>query len=243
MYREKTFFAVIPARGGSKGLKHKNIQPVLGRPLIVYTIEAARRSGIFDRVVVSTEAEEIAAVSRDAGAEVPFVRPLPLTTDTANVMDVLLHTLDHFSARGEEFDYLALLQPTSPLRTGRDIREAADLLVTKDANAVVSICEVDHPPAWCNTLPPDGSLVNFMQREVRNLRRQDLPPFYRMNGAIYLARPDYFRRYMDWYVDRVYGYIMPPERSIDIDTALDLTRCECLLKCLGSLEGSEGEEG
>jgi N-acylneuraminate cytidylyltransferase/CMP-N,N'-diacetyllegionaminic acid synthase len=241
MYRNKTFFAVIPARAGSKGLKNKNIQNILGKPLIAYTIEAAQRSGIFDRIVVSTESDEIAAIARKFGAEVPFSRPLPLTTDTANIMDVLLHALDHFRDQGEEFDYLALLQPTSPLRTGQDIREAADLILSKGANAVVSICEVDHPPVWCNTLPPEGSLVNFMHREYRNVRRQDLPPYYRVNGAIYLATPGYFRHYMDWFIEGVYAYTMPPERSIDIDTAYDLTRCECILKCLGSGRYTEGE--
>jgi len=232
MYRNKTFFAVIPARAGSKGLKNKNIQNILGKPLIAYTIEAALESGVFERVVVSTESEEIAAIAKRHGAEVPFVRPAELTTDTASITHVLLHALDFFRERGMEFTYLSLLQPTSPLRTAVDIRGAADLILEKDANAIVSICETDHPPAWSNTLPEDGSMDGFMKKKTRNLRRQDLPRYYRVNGAVYIARVDYFRRFQDWFIQGSCAYIMPPERSIDIDTAFDLAFCECLMKLL-----------
>jgi len=232
MYQERTFFALIPARAGSKGLKNKNIQNILGEPLIAYTIEAARTSGIFDRIVVSTESDEIAAIARKYGAEVPFSRPLPLTTDVANIMDVLLHALNHFRDLGKEFDYLALLQPTSPLRTGQDIREAADLILAKGANAVVSLCEVDHPPHWCNTLPGDLSIDGFMNQRIQHQRRQDLPKYYRVNGAIYLARTEYFLMHRDWFKEGSYAYLMPRHRSIDIDTFYDLKVCECVMKLL-----------
>ena len=232
MYRDNRFLALIPARAGSKGLKNKNIRILRGKPLIAYTIEAALESGVFERVVVSTESEEIAAIATRHGAEVPFVRPAELTTDTASITHVLLHALDFFREQKMDFTYLSLLQPTSPLRTSDDIRVAADLILEKDANAIVSICETDHPPAWSNTLPANGSMDGFMNKEIRNLRRQDLPRYYRVNGAVYIARVDYFRRFLDWFVEGSCAYIMPPERSIDIDTEFDLKFCECLMGLL-----------
>jgi CMP-N,N'-diacetyllegionaminic acid synthase len=227
-----TFLAIIPARAGSKGIRNKNIQMLNGKPLIAYTIEAAVASGIFDKVIVSTESKRISEISRSFGAEIPFQRPVELTTDTAKILDVILHALNFFSDQGIRYDYFSLLQPTSPLRTKEDIIGARDLLLENQANAVVSACEVDHPPHWCNTLPKDLSMDGFITQEIQNQRRQDLQKFYRVNGAIYLARTAYFLKYKDWFKEKSYAYLMPGHRSIDIDIFEDLKFSECVMKLI-----------
>ena len=131
MFKGKCFLALIPARGGSKGLKDKNIRLLNNKPLLAYTIEAAKESRIFDRIIVSTDSEKIAVVALKYGAEVPFMRPKELATDTASSMDVLIHTIKLLQESNDKYDYVALLQPTSPLRTSQDIVEAADLSIEK----------------------------------------------------------------------------------------------------------------
>ena len=230
MSDHQSFLAIIPARSGSRGIPGKNLRILGGVPLIAHTIRAAKASGIFDRIIVSTDSPKIGEISRSFGAGVPFLRPKELATDTAGMAEVILHALDFLAGEGTRFDAFALLQPTSPLRTGDDIRGARDLFRDRGANAVVSVCEADHPPDWCNTLPPDLSLDAFVGAGARDTRRQDLPAYYRVNGAIYLAKCEYFRKYRDWFRDGSYAFVMPRERSIDIDTPFDLELCECLMK-------------
>ncbi|MDI3473276.1 MAG: CMP-N,N-diacetyllegionaminic acid synthase [Thermotogaceae bacterium] len=230
MFKGKRFLALIPARGGSKGLKDKNIRLLNNKPLLAYTIEAAKESGIFDRIIVSTDSEKIAAVALKYGAEVPFMRPKELATDTASSMDVLIHTIKLLQESGDIYDYVVLLQPTSPLRTSQDIVEAANLLIKKNANSVVSVCRVEHSPLWSNTLPEDLSLKDFIRPEIKNLRRQDLPIFYRLNGAIYIAKVSYILETKDFFGQGSYAYIMPVNRSVDIDTEFDLALAEVLLQ-------------
>ncbi|OAA18901.1 cytidylyltransferase domain-containing protein [Kosmotoga sp. DU53] len=230
MFKGKRFLALIPARGGSKGLKDKNIRLLNNKPLLAYTIEAAKKSGIFDRIIVSTDSEKIAAVALKYGAEVPFMRPKELATDTASSMDVLIHTIELLQESGDIYDYVVLLQPTSPLRTSQDIVEAANLLIEKNANSVVSVCKVGHSPLWSNTLPEDLSLKDFIRPEIKNLRRQDLPIFYRLNGAIYIAKVSYILETKDFFGQGSYAYIMPVNRSVDIDTEFDLALAEVLLQ-------------
>lgn len=230
MFKGKHFLALIPARGGSKGLKDKNIRLLNNKPLLAYTIEAAKKSGIFDRIIVSTDSEKIAAVALKYDVEVPFMRPKELATDTASSMDVLIHTIKLLQESGDIYDYVALLQPTSPLRTSQDIVEAANLLIKKNANSVVSVCKVEHSPLWSNTLPEDLSLKDFIRPEIKNLRRQDLPIFYRLNGAIYIAKVSYILETKDFLRQGSYAYIMPVNRSVDIDTEFDLALAEVLLQ-------------
>lgn len=230
MYKDKRFLALIPARSGSKGLKNKNILLLNGKPLIVYTIESAIKSKIFDKIIVSTDSPKIAEVAKKYGADVPFMRPKELATDEASLVDVVLHALQFLIEKGERYDYFALLQPTSPLRTAGDIVNAVNLLLEKDANSVVSVCEVECTPLWANILPSDLSLEGFIKDEVKGKRRQDLPQFYRLNGAIYLASVDYFLREKDWFKEKSYAYIMPRERSIDIDDHIDLKLAEILIE-------------
>ena len=197
---------------------------------MAYTIEAAKESRIFDRIIVSTDSEKIAAVALKYGAEVPFMRPKELATDTASSMDVLIYTIELLQESNDKYDYVALLQPTSPLRTSQDIVGAVNLLIEKNANSVVSVCRVEHSPLWSNTLPEDLSLKDFIRPEIRNLRRQDLPIFYRLNGAIYIVKVSYILESKDFFGQESYAYIMPVNRSVDIDTELDLVLAEVLLQ-------------
>jgi N-acylneuraminate cytidylyltransferase len=216
--------AVIPARAGSKRLPGKNLKDLGGKPLIVWTIEAALASPGVAEVWVSTDSGEIASVAHAAGARVPFLRPPELATDSASSLDVVLHALDRArEGRGADFPEVVLLQPTSPLRNAGDVTAALALLRGKSADAVVSVCPADHSPLWMNVLPPDGSLQGFLRPEVKNLRSQDLPAYYRLNGAIYALRTEALRRERTFIPDRgAYAYIMPRERSVDIDDAMDL---------------------
>lgn len=229
MYKGQSILALIPARGGSKGVPRKNIRSLAGKPLIAWTIDAAQQSRCIDRMIVSTDDEEIAAVAKKYGAEVPFMRPPHLASDDAKGMDVLFHAMEWFSAQGATFDILTYLQPTSPLRTADDIRGALALMEEKNAQSVVSVCKVEHSPLLMNTLLPDLSLQGFI-REEANTNRQALDQFYRLNGAIYLAQWEYLLKHKTWYKENSYGYVMPTERSVDIDSELDLYIAEALLK-------------
>ena len=224
MYKGKTVLGLIPARGGSKGLPRKNIKPLLGKPLIAWTIEQALVSKYLDRVVVSTEDKEIAEISIKYGADIPFVRPKELAEDNAKGIDVVLHATDWFREKDKrkQYDLIMLLQPTSPLRITEDIDKAIEFLFLKEAKAIVSVCEVDHHPLWANTLSEDGCMKNFIRKEIMNKNRQELLKFYRLNGAIYLAYCDYIKEQESFFGEGTFAYIMPRERSIDIDSDLDL---------------------
>jgi len=228
MYKGVSLLGFIPARAGSKGVPGKNIRPLAGKPLIVHTIQAAKESGIFDRLVVSTDGEEIAGIAREAGAEVPFLRPPELATDEARGIDVLHHALKWFEERGAKFDCVMCLQPTSPLRSAADIVAAVDLLLARNADAIVSVCHAEHHPWWTNVLPEDGCMKDFLKPGIP-ANRQDLPAYYRLNGAIYLARWDFIRNRDSWLGPRTYAYIMPQERSVDIDEEIDFKIAEVLL--------------
>ena len=229
MYKGLSVLGFIPARAGSKGLPGKNIRPLAGKPLIIYTIEAARKSGVFDHLLVSTDGDEIAQIARQAGADVPFMRPAGLATDTARGIDVLHHGMSWLEERGKRYDCVMTLQPTSPLRAAEDITNALDLLIERSADAIVSVCEVDHHPWWCNTLPADGCMKDFLRPDIP-ANRQELPRYYRLNGVIYLARWDFIRKCDNWYGPGTYAYIMPRERSVDIDGEIDLMMAETIIE-------------
>ena len=185
MYKGKTFLAIIPARGGSKRLPRKNILDLNGKPLIAYSIEAGLKSKYIDKVIVSSDDDEILEVSKKYGAQL-IKRPEVLASDTATTFDALKHTIDNI----EKYDYILLLQATSPLRNEKHIDEAIELLELKKADAIVSVCEMDHSPLWSNTLPKDNSMTGFLKDEVKNKRSQDLERHYRLNGAIYICKTD-----------------------------------------------------
>lgn len=220
MINGKKFLAIIPARSGSKGLKDKNIKDLYGKPVIAYTIEAAIRSKCFDDIVVSTDSEHYAKIATQYGASVPFLRPKELSDDYASSTDVIIYTLDKLKSLGYTYDYFMLLQPTSPLRDEKDIKKAISLLFKKNANAVVSVCEAEHSPLLMNTLDDSLKMDNFIY-PISNKRRQELKKFYRLNGAIYLSKTDYFLKFKNFYHSKCYAYIMEQIKSIDIDSAID----------------------
>ena len=225
MLRNKKILAVITARAGSKRLPNKSILPLAGKPLIAWTIDEAKKSRYVDKLIVSTDSNKIAEISKKYGAEVPFLRPAELANDKANSISVLKHSIEFFN---KEYDYILLLQPTSPLRTVRDIDNAIEML-NNDTKAVVSVCETEHSPLWSNTLPEDLSMANFIRPEIRNKRSQDLPKYYRLNGAIYIAEIDYFYQNNGFIGNNTKAFIMSQQKSVDIDTELDFKFCEMLI--------------
>lgn len=221
--------AIIPARSGSKGLKDKNIKLLSGKPLLAYTIEAARESGLFDEIMVSTDSQEYADIAKQWGANVPFLRSNELSDDTASTWDAVKEVIGRYKNLGTEFDTVALLQPTSPLRTSNDIIEGYNVIEVKEANFVVGVCEMDHSPLWANTLPEDLSMENFIRPEVVKIPRQSIPTYYRINGALYIVKVDYLMRTPDIYGDRSFASVMKKENSIDIDDQMDFTIAEVLI--------------
>jgi CMP-N,N'-diacetyllegionaminic acid synthase len=224
--------ALIPARGGSKGIPRKNIRLLAGKPLVAWSIQAALACPEIERVVVSTDDAEIAEISRRWGAEVPFMRPAELAQDDSPSMDTVLHALRQLP----QFEAVVLLQPTSPLRTKADIQGCLAMAATEQARCVVSISEPASSPYWMFTLEPNGSLSKLISApEVT--RRQDLSPAYAINGALYYAQTEWLRANKNFLTAETLGYVMPPEKSLDIDTPLDWKIAELLL--LNSLaEGS-----
>ena len=229
MYNNNKIIGIIPARGGSKGIRKKNIVDLAGKPLIAYTIEQAKGSKYIDKIIVTTDDEKIAEISRSLGAEVPFSRPKALATDEAKGIDVVLHAITWFDSNEESFDIVMMLQPTSPLRLSEDIDKAIEVLFLKNAMAIVSVCKSEHHPLWSNTLPEDSNMKNFINPEYMNKNRQELPVFYRLNGAIYLSFCNYIKDRKSFYGENTFAYIMPEERSIDIDNMLDFKLAELLL--------------
>lgn len=220
--------ALIPARGGSKGVPRKNVRPIAGKPLIGWTIDAALAAGVFDRVVVSTEDPEIAETARACGADVPFMRPAELSADDTPGIAPVLHALDELP----DFDVLVLLQPTSPLRSAADIASVVALARSRGARSVVSVCEPDAHPQWTYRMGGDGVLAPW-EAATGAARRQDLEPAYALNGAIYYAECALVRESGALVGPGTIGYPMPAERSIDIDTPLDWQIAELLLADAG----------
>ena len=222
--------AIIPARSGSKGLPDKNIRPLEEKPLLAWSIDAARQSGLFSEIHVSTDSERYADIARQYGAAVPFLRSAETSSDTASSWDVVREALDKYAAAGRRFDTITLLQPTSPLRTADDIRGAFAVMEDRCAAAVVSVCEAEHSPLWANILPPDGCMRDF-QRSGGDKPRQALPRYYRLNGAIYLLRTDAFRENGTLrYDEHCFAFVMSQIRSVDIDGELDFLIAETILR-------------
>jgi CMP-N,N'-diacetyllegionaminic acid synthase len=221
--------AIIPARSGSKGLKDKNIRMLNGKPLLAYTIQAAQESNLFDEIMVSTDSKEYAEIAERYGAKVPFLRNYVLSNDTASSWDVVKDVIARYKDLGIEFDTIALLQPTSPLRTSKDILGGYEVMRTKDANFVVAVCEMDHSPLWSNILPDNASMEMFIPPEVVQLPRQSLPTYYRINGALYIIKVDYLIRSTDLYANKSYASVMSKKNSLDIDDQLDFIVAEILI--------------
>lgn len=217
MFNQKKILAVIPARGGSKGVPGKNIKCAGGKPLIAWIIEAARTSNYIDKLILSSDDNEIIKVAKSFGCEAPFVRPAELARDESSSSDAILHALNEI----EGYDYVMLLQPTSPLTAGEDIDGCISLCITSNSKSVVSVTEPDKSPYWMFKLGPKNKLEPILGGKYLKKRRQDLPLVYMPNGAIYMAEVEWFMINQSFYSEATSGYVMQRERSLDIDSALD----------------------
>lgn len=225
MIQGKRVLGLVPARGGSRGIPGKNLVPLGGRPLIAWTADAAAGSRYLDRVILSSDDEGILAAGREAGLEVPFARPASLARDDTPAIDVVLHALDNLD---EAFDLLVLLQPTSPLRLPEDI-DACIERVAAGAPCCVSVTEPGHSPAWMFTLGEGGRMARLIPEMALPARRQELPPVYALNGAVYVAEVGWLRAHRSFVRDGTVGHPMAADRSVDLDDDLDLALLEVLV--------------
>ncbi len=220
------FLGIIPARSGSKGLPNKNIKLLKGKPLLAWTIEEALSSKYLEQVIVSTDSSEIAQIAINYGALVPFLRPKNLATDESPTVDTVLDLIKKLP----NYDYVVLLQPTSPLRTVEDIDSAIDIVKTAKAKALVSVCESDESPYWMYKMNANNILSPLVEATESISRRQDLPKSYTVNGAIYVAHTDYLLKNKSFFGAETLGYVMEKEKSFDIDSADDFKEVEMIIE-------------
>ena len=225
VYNNKTFLAIIPARGGSKRLPRKNVLSLNGKPLISWSIEAGLKSKYIDKVIVTSDDDEILNIAKEFGSDI-IKRPNELASDIATTFMAIAHTIENV----EKYDYVVLLQPTSPLRAVENIDESIEKLEEKNADAIVSVCEMDHSPLWSNTLDDSLSMQGFLKDEVLNKRSQDLEIFYRLNGAIYICNTEKLLEEKSFFLkENIYAYVMDRKRSIDIDKEIDFKIASILM--------------
>jgi CMP-N,N'-diacetyllegionaminic acid synthase len=230
MYKNKKFLAIVPARGGSKRLPRKNILNLNGKPLIAWSIEAGLKSKYIDEVMVTTDDDEIIDIAKKFGANIPFRRPGKLADDYATRPEIIRHTIKFYENEfNKKFDYIVFLQPTSPLRGAKHIDEAVEYMFRKNGDAVVSVCEVEHPIHWSGTLPEDQNMSKFLDNVIVQSRSQDLPINYRLNGAIYICDT---QKFLDegclFLKENIFAFEMPQKISVDIDTKEDFEYAEFL---------------
>ena len=233
MYKGKRILATISARGGSKGVPGKNIRDLGGSPLIAWTIREARRSVCIDRLIVSSDDEGILAVARANGAETPFVRPPELARDDTPGVDPVLHAVA--ALKPESYDYVVLLQPTSPLRTVADIDGCIAACVDNAWPCCLTVTEVEKSPYFMFHMAQDSRMSPVIPQGSYHTRRQDLPKVFAPNGAVYVADCRWLAETKSYLTPETRGFEMPRERSQDIDEALDFEICELLLKRAGRL--------
>lgn len=222
--------AIIPARGNSKGVAGKNLTLLASRPLIAHTIAAACQARRLGRIILSTDSEPIAEVARDCGAAVPFIRPAELARDDTPTIPVLVHAVQWLAEHeAYEPDYVMCLQPTSPFRAAEDIDRAIDLAEQRKADSVVSVTEPDHPPHWMRRIDDEGRLHAFIDSQLAIARRQEQPTAYALNGAIYLVRRQVLIEQQTLYTERTFAYVMPRQRSMDIEDTWDVHVADLIL--------------
>jgi len=226
MYNQKKILAVIPARGGSKGVARKNIKSAGGKPLIAWIIESAKTSRYIDRLILSSEDDEIIGVSKKYGCEVPFIRPPELAQDDSSVSDVIVHALSEVTG----YDFVMLLQPTTPLTLTKDIDGCIESCISSNAKSMVSVTEPDKSPYWMFHMDNDNNLQSVLGQKYLNNRRQDLPLTYIPTGAVYMAQSSWFLENMSFYSNITRGYVIPQKRSLDIDSERDFKFFELILK-------------
>jgi CMP-N,N'-diacetyllegionaminic acid synthase len=224
--------AIIPARGNSKGVPKKNIKPLDGKPLIIWTIEAASKSKSIDRIILSTDDEEIAELCKNTGIEIPFMRPTELAQDNSLAIDNYLYTIDRLnSASQQNISKFIVLLPTTPLRSSEDIDGAVKLFREKQADSVLSCVAMDHPLDWAFTISSFGAIEREDHLMKSNpLNRQASEVSYIANGGVYVFRYSLLKEKYDYFSKKTYGYVMPPERSVDIDSDFDFKWAEFLVE-------------
>lgn len=211
------FLAIIPARSGSERLPHKNKLNLCGKPLISWTIEAAKRSKYIDKIAVTSDDSEILKIAKKSSVEI-IVRPYELASNSATSVDVIKHSLESL----DTYEYVILLQPTSPLRNYQHIDESIKFLKQKNADAIISVCKTDHNPLWSNRLDSNLNMSNFIENEQSSKRSQDLEKFYRLNGAIYICKTENFLKENTFFIKKnIFAFIMDKKSSIDIDDEFD----------------------
>lgn len=229
----KMVLAVVPARRGSKGLPLKNIRPLGGKPLLAWPIEAARKSRYVDRVLISTEDAEFAAIAQAAGADAPFLRPVEFASDTAPSIDFLLHALDTLAASGAHYDYLALLEPTSPLTEASDIDAALETLDESrdEAESIVGVTALTAShPAFAVNITAGGLIQPYSAPSFGQMpRRQDIPPLYSLDGSLYISTTTALRRELGFYHQKTLPYITPRWKSFEVDDLVDFICIEAIL--------------
>ena len=226
MIQGRRILAIIPARGGSKGVPRKNIRLLGEKPLLAWTIHEANKSKYIDRLILTSEDEEIIKVAHNYGLEVPFRRPADLALDCTPGIDPVIHAIETLT---EKYDFVVLLQVTSPLRTVVDIDNCIEKLVRNDAKACVAVTEADNSPYWMYKVG-EGSKLKPLFADEKFTRRQELPQVYSINGAVYVASCDWLIKNKDFITNETIAYVMPPQRSLDIDTELDFAIVEHLIK-------------
>ena len=226
MINGKTVLGVIPARGGSKGIPRKNVLDISGKPLIAWTIEAGHQSSYIDRLILSSDDDEIMKVAASCGCDIPFVRPAELATDLTPGIEPVLHAI----AELPDYDYLVLLQPTSPLRTAEDIDRCIETCLSSKAPACVSVVQLDKSPQWMYSLDDSWRMTSMFGNRPLLERRQDSETVYVLNGAVYVAEVEYLRSQHSFITSKTVAYPMIKERSVDIDSWWDWRLAEWLLR-------------
>jgi len=222
----KKILAIIPARGGSKRVLRKNIREIGGKPLLYWSVDEAKKSNYIDRIIVSTDDEEIIAIAIKYGCDVPFKRPDKLATYEAKSIDVVLHAIKNIR---DKFDYVVLLQVTSPLRTVSDIDTCISMCVNRYATSVVSVSEVTKSPYWMYRMDQKSRLSPFIAGNERQTRKQDAGNLYQLNGAVYVNKINQLVSDKKFITGTTLAYVMSAESSIDLDTELDFTVLEQLM--------------
>ncbi len=247
MIDNQKVLAIIPARGGSKGLPRKNVLKLCGKPLVSYPINAALKSKYIDKVIVSTDDNEIAEESKKAGAEVPFIRPAELASDTSTSIDVVIHSIDFLEKRNEFYDYLVLLEPTSPLTTNEDIDCAISSLHSNRniADSIVGMSKVEaaHPLFLAKTISSGVIAPYIRENFLKPIRRQELDDLYFFEGSLYISAIEKIKQIKSFVHDRTLPYIVPRWKSVEIDEFLDFIIVEAIIKNINKFtKGNENEK-
>lgn len=225
---------IIPARGGSKGLPGKNIREICGKPLIAWSIEAAKHAADQiggSEVIVSTDSEEIAAVAKTHGGNVPFLRPAELANDTAASIDVILHAVNFMEQQGKQFDYIAMIEPTSPQRDAQDLVNAfTQLKEINEAESIVGVCQTESCHPLFLTKLNHGFLEPYENKSYKVYRRQDIDEVYFFEGSMYISKTESLKKRKSFYHEKTLGFVMPKWKAFEIDDAIDFILIESLLK-------------